>query len=117
MIRLPRTCSFICSTLNHIFKAYEPYKGDISTSRKGCLIATQNGEASAYGIMPLQARGTMFIRPGDKGWNCASSRPSVARYTHLCADLTSFFLVYQGMIVGESSKTDDLDINPTKTKA
>lgn len=54
-------------TLNHIFKAYEPFKGDIINSRKGCLISSIQGEASAFGIAPLQARGTMFVKPKEMG--------------------------------------------------
>lgn len=54
-------------TLNHIFKAYEPFKGEIISSRKGCLISSIQGEASAFGIAPLQARGTMFVKPKDQG--------------------------------------------------
>jgi GTP-binding protein len=54
-------------TLNHIFKAYEPFKGEIISSRKGCLISSNTGEASAFGIAPLQARGTMFVKPKDQG--------------------------------------------------
>lgn len=53
--------------LNHIFLAYEPYKGEIETARKGSLISMARGECSAYALQPIEARGTLFVRPGDKG--------------------------------------------------
>ncbi|CDZ97740.1 gtp-binding protein [Phaffia rhodozyma] len=78
-------------TLNHIFKAYEPFKGEINTSRKGCLISSVTGEATAYAIQPLQARGVMFVSPGQA--------------------------LYTGMVIGESNKAENIEINVTKTKA
>lgn len=54
-------------TINHIFKAYEPYKGAIDTGRNGSLISMAAGESSGYAIAPLQARGTMFIHPSIIG--------------------------------------------------
>jgi GTP-binding protein len=54
-------------TINHIFKAYEPYKGAIDTGRNGSLISMAAGESSGYAIAPLQARGTMFIHPSTIG--------------------------------------------------
>ncbi|KAF7332380.1 GTP-binding protein [Mycena kentingensis (nom. inval.)] len=77
-------------TLNHTFKAYEPYKGVIETGRNGSLISMAQGEASAYAIAPLQARGTMFIHPGT--------------------------MVYSGMVIGESSKSLDMYLNPCQKK-
>ncbi|KAJ7202136.1 GTP-binding protein TypA [Mycena pura] len=77
-------------TLNHTFKGYEPYKGAIETGRNGCLISMSQGEASAYSIAPLQARGIMFIPPGTQ--------------------------VYAGMVIGESSKALDLYVNPCLKK-
>ncbi|KAJ7634624.1 GTP-binding protein TypA [Roridomyces roridus] len=68
--------------------AYEPYKGAIETGRNGSLISMAQGEASAYAIAPLQARGVMFIPPGTQ--------------------------VYAGMVIGESSKALDLYVNPPK---
>jgi GTP-binding protein len=76
--------------LNRLFHSYGPYKGDIAGRRNGALISTDKGEAVAYAIFNLQDRGTMFINPGDK--------------------------VYQGMIVGEHSRDNDLDINVLKGK-
>ncbi|KAJ7474850.1 GTP-binding protein TypA [Mycena latifolia] len=77
-------------TLNHTFKAYEPYKGPIETGRNGSLISMALGEASAYSIMPLQARGVLFIPPGTQ--------------------------VYPGMVIGESSKALDMYVNPCLKK-
>lgn len=54
-------------TINHIFKAYEPYRGAIDTGRNGSLISMASGETSGYAIAPLQARGTMFIQPSCAG--------------------------------------------------
>ncbi|KAJ7457280.1 GTP-binding protein TypA [Mycena galericulata] len=77
-------------TLNHTFKAYEPFKGAIETGRNGSLISMSQGEASAYSIVPLQARGVMFIPPGTQ--------------------------VYAGMVIGESSKSLDMYVNPCLKK-
>jgi GTP-binding protein len=76
--------------LNRLFHSYGPYKGEIAGRRNGALISTDKGEAVAYAIFNLQDRGMMFINPGDK--------------------------VYQGMIVGEHSRDNDLDINVLKGK-
>lgn len=59
-------------TLNHIFKGYEPYKGEVDTGRRGSLISMVDGVSSAYAMAPLQARGTMFIHPGTQG-RCSHS--------------------------------------------
>ncbi|KAF8057408.1 P-loop containing nucleoside triphosphate hydrolase protein [Lyophyllum atratum] len=77
-------------TINHIFKAYEPYRGAIDTGRNGALVSMASGEPSGYAIAPLQARGTMFIHPGGQ--------------------------VYPGMVIGESSKSQDLYLNPCVKK-
>ena len=76
--------------INRIFHDYAPYKGDIEGRRNGALISTDTGEAVAYGIWNLQDRGIMFINPGDK--------------------------IYEGMIVGEHSRDNDLEINVLKNK-
>lgn len=76
--------------MNRLFSHYGPYKGDISSRQKGALISTDKGEAVAFAIFNLQDRGSMFIGHGDK--------------------------VYQGMIVGEHSRDNDLDINVLKGK-
>lgn len=76
--------------LNRIFSHYGPYKGEIAGRRNGALISTDKGEAVAYAIWKLQDRGIMFIGHGDK--------------------------VYQGMVVGEHSRDNDLEINVLKGK-
>ncbi|KAH0580217.1 hypothetical protein H2248_001736 [Termitomyces sp. 'cryptogamus'] len=77
-------------TINHIFKAYMLYRGAIDTGRNGALISMAAGETSGYALAPLQARGTMFVGPGEQ--------------------------VYPGMIIGESSKPLDLHLNPCVKK-
>ncbi len=76
--------------MNRLFDSYGPYKGDFGGRRNGALISTDKGEAVAYAIFNLQDRGQMFIGNGDK--------------------------VYQGMIVGEHNRENDLDINVLKGK-
>lgn len=77
-------------TMNRLFSHYAPHKGKIDAKKNGVLISTDTGEAVAYAIFNLQDRGTMFIGAGDK--------------------------VYEGMIVGENAKDNDLDINVLKGK-
>jgi len=72
------------------FHGYQPYKGDIVTRTKGALISMENGSSTAYALDALQPRGILFIGPGEK--------------------------VYEGMIIGEHSRTNDLDVNPAKGK-
>jgi GTP-binding protein len=76
--------------MNRLFHSYGPYKGDIAGRHRGALISTDKGDAVAYAIFNLQDRGTMFIGHGDR--------------------------VYEGMIVGENSRDNDLDINVLKGK-
>jgi GTP-binding protein len=76
--------------INRIFHEYAPYKGELTFRRNGALISNDAGEAAAYAIWNLQDRGTMFIKPGQK--------------------------VYAGMIVGQNSKTGDLEINILRGK-
>jgi GTP-binding protein len=76
--------------INTIFDGYEPYKGDISYRHLGSLIAFETGESVTYGLFIAQDRGTLFIGPGEK--------------------------VYSGMIVGESSRPEDIEINVCKKK-
>ena len=76
--------------LNRIYHSHGPYKGEIITRNKGSLIATDQGEAVAYALFNLQSCGMMFVKPKDK--------------------------VYQGMIVGENSRDNDLEINVLKEK-
>ena len=76
--------------MNHVFDSFEPYKGDLPTRTRGSLVAFEDGEAVSYGLFNAQDRGTMFIGPGQK--------------------------VYQGMIVGENSRADDIVVNVCKRK-
>lgn len=76
--------------MNRLFHSYGPYKGDITGRRNGALISTDKGEAVSYALFNLQDRGILFVDPGDQ--------------------------VYQGMVVGEHAKTNDLDINVLKGK-
>ncbi len=76
--------------LHHVFEGYEPWHGDISTRPTGSLVADRRGMATSYALLNLQERGTMFIGPGAE--------------------------VYEGMIVGENSRAQDMDVNPTKER-
>jgi GTP-binding protein len=76
--------------LHHNFEGYEPYKGEITHRQRGALVAMETGLASAYSMFKLQERSVFFIEPGTK--------------------------VYQGMVVGENSRNNDMNVNVTKTK-
>ncbi len=76
--------------LNYSFHGYEPYKGDIPTRTKGALVSMENGSIAGYALDGLQPRGILFVKPTDP--------------------------VYEGMIIGEHSRDNDLDVNPCKTK-
>ncbi|MER2266757.1 translational GTPase TypA [Methylobacterium oxalidis] len=76
--------------MNRLFKAYEPYKGEIPGRRNGVLISNDKGEAVAYAMWNLEDRGPMMIEPGWK--------------------------VYQGMIIGEHNRENDLEVNVLKGK-
>ena len=76
--------------MNRIFKDYEPYKGDMQGRRNGVLISAENGTAIAYSLWKLQDRGPMFIDPNVP--------------------------VYAGMIIGEHTKSNDLEVNCCKSK-
>jgi GTP-binding protein len=76
--------------LNHLFDGWDEWQGDIAHRQNGALVADRAGRATGYAIDNLQARGTMFVAPGDQ--------------------------VYEGMIVGENSRDNDLDVNVTKEK-
>jgi len=76
--------------LNRMFSHYEPYKGAIDGRRRGTLISNSDGETAAFALWNLEDRGTMFVGAGEK--------------------------TYQGMIIGENAKPDDLDVNPMKAK-
>ncbi len=76
--------------MNHIFDGYEPYKGDIEQRNTGSIIAHETGEATGYGLFNTQSRGRLFIGPGTP--------------------------VYEGMIVGENPKNEDIVCNVCKKK-
>ena len=76
--------------INTTFDDYGPYKGDISYRKQGSLIAFENGEAITCGLFNAQERGTLFIGPGEK--------------------------VYAGMIVGQTGRAEDIEVNVCKTK-
>ncbi|MBF96939.1 MAG: translational GTPase TypA [Pelagibacterales bacterium] len=76
--------------LNRIFSSYDLHKGEIEDSRNGVLIATEQGKAVAFALFNIQERGKLFIYPQEK--------------------------VYEGMIIGEHSRKNDLEVNPLKGK-
>jgi GTP-binding protein len=76
--------------MNRLYYAHQPYKGDIPGRRNGTLISTDQGEAVAYALWNIQERGALFIKPQDK--------------------------VYQGMIIGEHSRDNDLEVNVLRGK-
>jgi GTP-binding protein len=76
--------------MNRLFYGYAPHKGPIAARRTGVLISTDSGEANTYGLFNLIDRGPQFIAPGDK--------------------------VYMGMIIGEHTRDNDLEVNPLKAK-
>ena len=76
--------------LHHVFEGYEPWYGDIRTRPTGSLVADRRGPTTAYALVNLQERGTLFIGPGVE--------------------------VYEGMIIGENPRPEDMDVNPTKEK-
>src|SRR3954452_15109728 len=75
---------------HHVFERYEPWHGDIRTRPTGALVADRSGPVTAFACAQLQERGTLFVAPGDE--------------------------VYEGMIVGENSRSDDLDVNAVREK-
>jgi GTP-binding protein len=76
--------------MNRLFEKYGPHKGPIEGRKNGVLISNGAGEANAYALGPLEERGILFVSPGEA--------------------------LYEGMIVGENAKTDDLEVNPMKSK-
>jgi GTP-binding protein len=76
--------------MNHLFDGWEPWQGEIAHRPTGALVADRMGRATAYAIENLQPRGELFVQPGDE--------------------------VYEGMVVGEHSRGNDLDVNITKEK-
>jgi len=76
--------------MNRLFEKYGPHKGVIEGRQNGVLISNATGEAVAYALNSLEDRGVLFVRPQDK--------------------------VYEGMVIGENAKPDDLEVNPMKSK-
>jgi GTP-binding protein len=76
--------------MHHVFESWEPWAGELRTRTTGVLVSDRGGNTATYSLMSLSERGTMFVGPGEE--------------------------VYEGMIVGENSRADDLDVNPVKEK-
>jgi GTP-binding protein len=76
--------------MHHVFEAYEPWHGELRTRPTGSLVADRAGLVTSYALFNLQERGTMFVGPGTE--------------------------VYEGMVVGENARSEDMDVNPTKEK-
>ncbi|MBV8480564.1 MAG: translational GTPase TypA, partial [Actinobacteria bacterium] len=76
--------------LHHVFDGWEPWHGELRTRPTGSLVADRRGTANSFAILNLQERGTLFIAPGDE--------------------------LYEGMIVGENARAEDLDVNASKEK-
>ncbi len=76
--------------LHHVFDRWEPWAGELRTRQTGSLVSDRRGNTASYSLFSLQDRGTLFVGSGEE--------------------------VYEGMIVGENARSDDLDVNPTKAK-
>jgi GTP-binding protein TypA/BipA len=76
--------------MHHVFEAYEPWAGEIRSRLTGSLVADRSGQVTSYALFNLQERGTLFVTPGME--------------------------VYEGMIVGENARAEDMDVNPTREK-
>jgi len=76
--------------LHHVFDSWEPWAGELRTRPTGALVADRSGTTASFALFGLQERGTLFVGPGEE--------------------------VYEGMIVGENSRPDDLDVNAVKEK-
>ncbi|MCW3027968.1 MAG: GTP-binding protein TypA [Solirubrobacterales bacterium] len=76
--------------MHHVFDRWEPWAGELLTRQTGALVSDRRGETVSYSLMTLQERGILFVGPGEE--------------------------VYEGMIIGENARSEDLDVNPTKEK-
>jgi GTP-binding protein len=76
--------------MHHVFDRWEPWAGDLRMRPTGSLVADRQGKTAAFALFGLQERGMLFVGPGED--------------------------VYEGMIVGENARADDMDVNPTKEK-
>ncbi len=75
---------------NHIFESLEPWQGELRTKQTSSLVADRTGVSSSYALISLQERGTLFIGPGEQ--------------------------VYEGMVIGENPRSEDMNVNPTRLK-
>ena len=76
--------------LHHVFERFEPWHGELQTRPSGSLVADRRGVATTYALLNLQERGALFVAPGAE--------------------------LYEGMIVGENARAEDMDVNPTKER-
>ncbi len=76
--------------MHHVFDRWEPWAGEILTRTSGVLVADRRGETVTFSLFTLQERGSLFVGPGEE--------------------------VYEGMIIGENARSEDLDVNPVKEK-
>ena len=76
--------------LHHVFEGYEPWHGELRTRPNGSMVADRRGPTTTYALINLQERGALFVGPGVE--------------------------VYEGMLVGENARAEDMDVNPTKEK-
>jgi GTP-binding protein len=76
--------------MHSVFESYEPWRGEIKTRPTGSLVADRRGQSAAFALINLQERGQLFIGPGEE--------------------------VYEGMVIGENARAEDLDVNPIKGK-
>jgi GTP-binding protein len=76
--------------MHHVFDRWEPWAGELLTRTTGALVADRRGETATYSLMTLQERGSLFVGPGEE--------------------------VYEGMIIGENARSEDIDVNPSKEK-
>src|SRR3954454_1657622 len=76
--------------LHHVFEGYEPWQGELRTRPSGALVADRSGATTSFALLNLQERGALFVGPGED--------------------------VYEGMIVGENARSEDMDVNPAKEK-
>jgi GTP-binding protein len=76
--------------LHHVFEGYEPWHGELRTRPSGSLVSDRRGVTTQFALLNLQERGSLFVGPGEE--------------------------VYEGMIVGENARSEDMDVNPTKEK-
>ena len=76
--------------LHHVFDGWEPWHGELKTKRNGSMVADRRGTTTGYTLMSLQERGVLLVGPGTD--------------------------VYEGMVVGENARDEEMDVNPTKEK-